>query len=211
MDMKSKRGLKNQFLITILFSLLLSTILIGTSFVVGLKNRRFYNGKPLKTNLTKGEDFIKELEKRKIKGREVIILANSFYAEIPQFVPTADGQTNINNLASLLDYRKVEPTNNNFIYVAILKGLVREVYLYLPEEEWKMRKFDFWSPFLKLKGNYLLGTYFEGTPFTISSVKNLNFIKEKTVLIVNPELFPDWKKFLNKIQADIIFLLKLEK
>ncbi len=209
--MNSKKGLKSQFLITILLSLLLSTILTGTSFIVGFNNRKFYNGKPLKINLTKGESFIKELEKRKIRGRKVIILANSFYAEIPQFVPTADGQTNIRNLASLLDYRKVEPTNNNFIYIAILKGLVREVYLYLPEKEWEMRKFDFWSPFLKPKGNYLLGTYYEGTPFTISSVKNINFFQEKPVLIVNPDIFPKWKKLLKKIQPDIIFLLTLEK
>lgn len=208
--MKWKR-VKNQVLFTTLFSVFLSATLIIASFIVGFKNRKFYNGKPLQINLSKGEDCLKELERKGIKGRKFVILSNSPYTEIPPFIPTADGETNIRNLAGLIDYRKIKPTNNNFIYIAILKGIAREIYLFLPEEEWRQRKFDFWSPFLKLKGNSLFGTYYEGTPFTISTVRNLNFFKEKPVLIVNPYLFPNWKKLLNKMQPDLIFLLTFEK
>lgn len=209
--MNFKANPKNQIFFVTLLSFFLSIILIGASARAGFENRKFHQGKLLQIELVRGEEFLKELERRSIKGRKVVILGNSLYAEIPPFVPTADGQTNIKNLAGLIDYRKNKPTNNNFIYIAILKGLVREVYLFLPEEEWQKRKFDFWSPFLKLKDNFLLGTYYEGTPFTISSVKNLNFFEEKPVLIVNPHLFPRWKKLLNKIQPDLIFLLAFEK
>lgn len=211
--MSSKNRAETQLLITILLSLFLSIALVVATFTTGFSNRKFYSGKTLQISLAKGKNFIEELEKRKVRGRKVVIFSNSLYAEIPQFIPSADGQTNVRNLACLLNYRTIKPANNNFIYLAILKGLVREVYLFLPDEEWRRRKFDFWSPFLKLKGNSIIGNYYEGTPFTVSSIRNFyNFnFKEKPVLIVNPSAFLNWKKFLNKIQPDLIFILEFEK
>ncbi len=187
-------------------SLFVSALFFFAGWVTAHTNRHFLEGKQTrKVILREGKNFIEQMEKFNLRGRTLLILATSTFSKTPLFVPSNDAEQNIRGMENMLNPEKIEVNNENFTYVALLKRLIKRVYLILPEKEWKKRKYESWGPYLKLKGEIIEGTLEEGTPCTISSEKKPILPRERPVVLIKPEIFRNWEALVQKAYPDIIF------
>lgn len=204
--MNQKNTSELELKLTILISFFLSLTLFVLILFIGSVNRQFLEGEPRIIKIKNGSDFLLHLADLGIKGRELLILDTTLYSEMPPFAPSFEPMQNIINLRTVFDPAQIEPNDQNFVYLSLLKGQIKAVHLILPQKDWFEKKNEFWGPFLRLKNGSIVGAFYEGTPYTISSEKKPHLPKERPVLFVNPDLFSDWGKIARLVDPDLILI-----
>jgi hypothetical protein len=213
-----KKSLNSKDLLVLVAALLISFLFIFSAYFTGRKNSTFSRApqRSKEIKIESGLEFLKEMEKRNVKGRVLLLLDESMHTEIPTFTPTLDAQENIDSLRKIYDPQKITPNEENFIYLALIEGRIKSIYLIAPRDKWEELIKEPPTPFLKLAKKALVGTFYDGTPVTISPSDYPIFPEGTALLLVNKSTFPEGENYLKnwrekrKLKFDLIFLKEKE-
>ncbi len=213
-----KRSLNWKDLAVATVALLISLSFVSSAYFTGKKNTTFPKAslKSQKIKIENGFEFLNEMEEKNITGGSLLLLDESLHADIPTFTPTLDPQENIENLREIYNPQKITPNEENFIYLAIIENRIKNIYLVVPSKKWEKVKKELSATFLKLTKNSLVGTFYDGTPITISPSNSPILPKRVSIILLNESSFPDGEEYIKtwtekeKFHFDLIFLLQEE-
>jgi hypothetical protein len=214
-----KKNLNWKDLAVAIVALLISLSFVFSAYITGKRNATLSKAslKSKKIKIENGFEFLNEMEEKNIKGGSLLLLDESLHTDIPTFTPTLDPQENIKNLREIYNPKKITPNEENFIYLAIIENRIKNIYLVVPSKKWEKVKKELLLPFLKPTKNSLVGTFYDGTPITISPSNSPVLPKRASIILLNESSFPQGEKYIKtwtekgKLHFDLIFLLQKEE
>lgn len=155
--------------------------------LVGNHSRAFSN-EPEIIILKSPSQAYKEWSRRKLHGRAVLYVGSELPLKAPKLNLTSDAESNIRSLEASMDWKKVEVRNDNFLYVALLKGTYRKLIWLIPDEDWGERKIPVQNFLMAKRKDYEDYALHEGTPLGLCKLDGIPLIKEPLVVHIDLDL-----------------------